>query len=122
MIDDIARADAARVVSYAREHIYRPFGDVAADPPGDDPKHVARFNTFRAVFSITEDRARRQFRHLSVSIPSKKLPHPAAVFMLADLFGFTGWNDREPDKPSPTWQLNMSRAENCIVVLQELDT
>lgn len=120
VIGDEARAVAALVLEHAREHVYR-LG-AGMPPPGDDPRHVAHINSFRIVYSITEDHDGRRWRHMSISVPSKKFPHPVAVFMLAELFGFTGWDGSNPEKPGRGWQLDLNNAEHCIVVAQELPT
>jgi hypothetical protein len=115
IIDARALAEVARVKAYAEAHHYRP-GD---QTPGDNPKFVAKLSTYRVVFTITHSDA-MVWRHLSVSVPSTKWPNPAAVFMLAHHFGFTGWNESKPSDPGKEWLCDMNKREHCIVVAQPL--
>lgn len=114
VVDAAAKATAARVLAYAEAHPYRPGGPV----PGDDPNFVARFGTYRAVFTFTHSNG-FVYRHLSVSVPSAKYPNPAAAFMIASLFGFTGWDERTIDRAPPGWIMDVNKAEHCIVLAQE---
>lgn len=87
VIDDEVRARAAEIVKHAETNPYKPPYDRA---PGDDPRNSMEINTFRAVFSRTVlDGV--EFRHLSVSVPGGLYPNPEATFMIAELFGFTGY-------------------------------
>ena len=115
LIDDEARAQAKRVLDYAAEHHYRP--DNADQPPGDDPHFVAKFGTYRVVFSFTHA-DRIVWRHLSVSVPSSKFPNPIACFMIANLFEFTGYDKDQPDKPGPDWLVDVKEDEHCVVLAQ----
>lgn len=118
IIDDDARASAARVLSHAEKHHYSP----GQKPPGDDDRFVARLGTYRAVFSFTHADG-TLWRHLSVSVPAKgKLPNPVAVFTIAKLFGFTGYDEAAPFKPAPDWGVNVNDDEHCVVVAQALRT
>jgi hypothetical protein len=117
VIDDAARELAARVLAYAEGHRYRP--SVMVTPPGDDPNHVAMFGTYRAVFSFTESDD-MLWRHLSVSVPSAYYPNPAAVFIIAQLFGFTGWDGDTLDALPEGWLMEMQELEHCIVVAQPI--
>jgi hypothetical protein len=118
IIDDAAKAKAARVLDYAAAHHYRP-GRPGQTTPGDDPNFVAHFGTYRAVFTYTQEpRSARVYRHLSISVPGKKYPHQAAAFMIATLFGFTGWDERTIDRAPEGWQIEVNQREHCIVLAQ----
>jgi hypothetical protein len=105
IIDDAARAEAARVLAYAKANPYR-----TGDPvPGDDPRFVAYFGTYRAVFTYTHSDG-LIFRHLTISVPSDKYPNVIAAFAIADLFGFTGHAE--------SWSIDVNKAEHCVVVVQ----
>jgi len=117
MIDDDARAQVAGVISYAMDHPYRPGG---GSIPGDDPGHVAMLDTYRCVFTFTHVGG-RVLRHLTISLPVPgKFANPIAAFMIAELFGFTGYDRAEPFKPAPDWLLDVKSDENCVMVAQEL--
>ena len=115
IIDDRAKAEIARVKAHAEANHYWP----GQATPGDDPRYVARLSTYRAVFTIThaDDLI---WRHLSVSVPSSKFPHPAAVFMIAHHFGFTGWSESKPSEPGDGWMLDVNKREHCAVVAQPI--
>lgn len=94
-LTDEARAEIARVVAYAEQHVIswteiqaRATGAISGRI-GDDPDRYCLLPVgFRCVFNLEMQRA-IQYRHLSVSINRKgKLPHPAVVSELAKLFGF----------------------------------
>src|SRR5215831_1573268 len=91
IINDKARAKAAKVLKHAEQNHYRPGPN--AKTPGDDDRFVAKLNTYRAVFTFTHSDG-MIWRHLTVSVPGTKFPNPAAAFMIAQLFGFTGWDER----------------------------
>lgn len=115
VIDDAARWEADRVLHYAEAHHYVP--GPGAKPPGDEPNFVAHFNTYRAVFSYTRSHG-TLWRHLSVSVPEDgMLPNPFAVWSLADLFGFIGWDQKSQDPP-PDWMFSINDQEHCVVVGQ----
>lgn len=113
VIDADAKATAARVLAYAEQHHYYP----GQPTPGDNPNFVAKLDTYRVVFTYTHA-DEMVWRHLSVSIPSDKMPSPAAVFMIAALFGFTGWDERTIDRAPDGWLLDVSTTEHCVVVAQ----
>lgn len=116
VMDDKAKAEVARVKAYAEAHHYRPPSKFT---PGDNPKFVARLNTYRAVFTYTHSNG-VVYRDLSVSVPSKKLPNPAAVWAIADMFGFTGYDIEKLSEPGADWMLHHSKKEHCIRVCQAL--
>jgi hypothetical protein len=113
VIDDTSRDRARAIVAYAETHPYH----IGGASPGNDPGCVAQFGTYRTVFSFTHAEG-RVFRHLSVSVPSQKLPHPVACFAIASLFGFTGW-DPETNAAPDGWQVAPHPSEHCVVLIQE---
>jgi len=115
VIDADARAQAQRVLDHATEHHYWPNKTVQS--PGDDPRFVAKLGTYRVVFTFTHSKG-IVWRHLSVSVPSQKYPNPAAVFMIAGLFGFTGYDEKQIDKPGPDWAMDVNEGEHCVVIAQ----
>lgn len=119
IIDDRAKAEAARVIEHAKAHHFCP--EIDEWSPGDDPRFVAHLNTYRCVFTFTHAVDNRVYRHLSVSIPSAGLfPHPAAILTIATLFGFTGWDKRTIDVMPETWLLDVNERENFIQVAQRV--
>ncbi len=118
VIDDAAKAAAQRVIAHAERHHYEPGRSKWV--PGDDDRFVARLGTFRCVFTFTRSRG-RLYRHLSISIPGSKYPNPAAAFMLADLFGFTGWDENEPGCPGDGWGMAINQPDQCVVLVQPVD-
>ena len=114
IIDDAAKAKATSVLKYAAAHPYRPQSDPA---PGYDPNFRAEFNTYSAVFSFTHIDG-DVFRHLTVSVPGPKFPNPAAVFTIAGLFGFTGWDERTINRVPDGWLMDVSDREGCVVLAQ----
>jgi hypothetical protein len=119
VIDDDARKEAARVIGYAEANHYSP--ERAEQVPGNNPNFVAEFGTFRAVFTYTQVCVGCLYRHLSISIPGLGYPHPAAVFMIAELFGFTGWDGKTIDAAPDGWILEIHQEEDCIVLAQLCD-
>jgi hypothetical protein len=117
IMDSAAKAEVARVKAHAESNRYRP--DRGDPTPGDNPAYVARLGSYRVVFTMTEQKG-ELWRHLSVSVPGGKLPNPAAVFMIADAFGFTGWSDKRLLEPGPDWGVGHDAIAHCIVVAQSL--
>ena len=117
VVDDKARAEVARVVSHAMDHPYYPG---RSSMPGDDPCFVAMLDTYRCVFTFTHTNI-GVYRQLTVSIPIKdKYPNPVAIFHIADLFGFTGYDIRnEPSKPGDDWLIDIRQNENAVMIAQE---
>ena len=61
------------------------------------------------------------FRHLSVSVPMPgRYPNPIAVWMIADLYGFTGWSPEMGVKIPPDWMPQVR--EYSAQVLQPVKT
>jgi len=121
VIDDAAKQAVMDVVVHASKpenfYVVGPGGSTNRKPPGDDPRFCVKLNTFRCVFSFTRADG-KVWRHLSISIPSEKYPHPFAVWTIAEMFGFTGWNGIS-QKPPDSWLCRLSEEEHCIVVAQE---
>jgi hypothetical protein len=116
LIDDNARAKAERILAYAKKHPYRP----GVDPiPGGNKKFCAFFDTYRVVFTYTQKDG-QTYRHLTVSVPSDKYPNPIAAFSLAELFGFTGWDQHKLDRAPADWQVGVSEGEHCVALLQAI--
>lgn len=116
IIDDEARAKAAKVLAYAEAHPYYPRQTTGV--PSDDPNFVAMFNTYRAVFTFTHSDG-SIYRHLSISVPGSFFANPAAVFTIAALFGFSGWDERTIDRAPGDWMLGVNEDEHCVTVVQE---
>lgn len=117
-IDDEAKAKVAAVVAHAEKHPYYPSQTTLA--PGDDPKFVAKLDTFTAVFTFTHDEG-KVYRHLTVSVPGKKYPHPIAAFTIARLFGFTGWDEKMGDMPPDRWIAGPHCVDRCVVILEPVE-
>ncbi len=117
VIDEAATARAAEIVAYAARHVYRPGrGDPA---PGDNEKHVAFFNRVRVAFSFTHYEG-ELFRHISISVPKRgEYVNPLIAFALADLFGFTGWD--QTMKVPEGWEAAPRPDENCIMIAQRAE-
>jgi hypothetical protein len=118
VIGDEERAVAKRIVDYAarRDHWYR--SDRGGQTPGDNPEHHAVFWTYSCVFSYSVSKG-DLYRHLSVRVPGKNLPNPFAVMTLAELFGFSGWDQRS-SQPPKEWQIGINDEERTVVVLQKI--
>jgi len=121
-ISDENKAEVARVLEFAskKENHYKPFAvkDAALSVPGDDLRYVAQLDSFRCVFTITEDSDGKTWKHLSISIPSEKYPHPLAAFTIATLFGFKGWDGHTEDEVPVGWVANANEHEHCVTLGQ----
>ena len=115
IIDDKAKTEANRVIAYAMDHPYHPGQPV----PGDNPNFVAQLGTYRCVFTFTHISG-KVFRHLSISVPSEKYSNPIAAFMIADLFGFTGWNEQMGGQIPKSWFGQVNEEEHAVVLAQEV--
>lgn len=74
--------------------------------PGDMPEYALDLWTYRCVFTWSVNMG-IVLRHLSVSVPAAgKFPRPAAAFMIAELFGFTGW-DGKTEKLPEGWAMHV---------------
>jgi hypothetical protein len=121
LINEKILADIAAVRDYALEpeNLYDP--GQSPQPPGDDPRHVVLVPVnFRCVFSITRWPDDDQlYRHLSISLFERDAyPNAAAAFMLAESFGFTGWDYHALTTPGPDWLLDTH--EHAAVIAQKL--
>jgi hypothetical protein len=92
--------------------------------PGQDRRYQCMLNSFRCVFSYTLDRKKAMvMRHLSISVPSGKFPHPMAVKEIGVLFGFTEVTDSVPGGFPQDWLVMMKNDgpidDRCIVVAQD---
>ena len=118
IIGPAEKARIAKVAAWAKDHPYKPYPGCKA--PGDDNRFVVKLGTYRAVFTITHARDGAVLRQLSVSVPGTKYPHPAAAFMIAHEFGFTGWDEAKPSEPGKDWIAGPHATDKCAVVAQEL--
>ena len=118
VVDDVARQKVKRIVDYALDpkHWYRPGKSRVV--PGNDAHFVAHLNTYRCVFTITQQPDGFAHRHLSISVPSDNFPHIAAAYTIAELFGFFGWDGTTIDALPPGWMAHVSHEEHCIVLAQ----
>jgi len=121
VLDDRQKAKAMAVVQFAQRNLYYP--GKSETIPGDDPRHVLIIPLdYRCVFSITVSPEDKHYRHLSISVPkAQKYPHPVAAFMIADLFGFTGYDAHNPsESPPPDWLFDVNKEDLCVVLAQQL--
>jgi hypothetical protein len=120
VIDEQLRAEVATIVSYANAHHYI-IGE-SPQPPGDDPMHVITTTFgYRCVFSFTRVANGQLYRDLSISVLTKgKWPHPYAVLMLADLFGFTGW-DQKTMTPPKAWLVAKDIHFDAVRIVQPIE-
>lgn len=127
VISEEAREHARRVKEFAErpENLYDPYTQPCGTKvaiPGDNPRHVAQFNSFRAVFSITRSPEGKVFRHLSISIPVRdRYPNPVAVCETAALFGFTGYDGKFTGRLPDGWLARVNEQEHCVVIGQEIE-
>ncbi|HEY4355927.1 MAG TPA: hypothetical protein VGN16_09285 [Acidobacteriaceae bacterium] len=112
-------ARAAEIIAHADQHHYIP--GAGAPPPGDDPAFVIELmGGYKAVFSFTEA-DNGLYRHLSVSVPGTSLPNPIAVYAIAEMFGFTGWDGKSQDIPK-NWAVGMEEhGVRAIIVAQRVE-
>jgi len=117
------QAAIAKLVAYAKEHIYEPGKSRVV--PGDDPAYVVKIpDGFRCVFTYTKHNG-GLYRHLTASVPTEKYPSPEATVMLAREFGFTesvteGFDLIERLKRDG-WMVSMNENEHCIVLAQPVE-
>jgi hypothetical protein len=120
IIDGVARAKIAHLIEHADAHHYHP----GVDPiPGDDPAFVVYLDSYRVVFTFSEDRKGGVWRHLSISVPDEgQYPNPYAAFTIAQEFGFTGW-DGKTATPAKGWHLHIEKEviPHAIVLIQLVD-
>ena len=120
LIDDAAKREVQRVLDYACDpaNWYRP--GVSKSVPGFLAEFKTVLSTYRCVFTITKFPDGNIFRHLSISVPSENYPNPFAAYTIAQLFGFTGWDEKSQEPPD-SWMLNVDKNEHCIVLMQPYD-
>jgi hypothetical protein len=93
VLNDEIRGEIGRIVKHAKENpvplaVIKEIMAGNASPVGDNPQHVCTIPVgYRAVFSI-EEHPGGWMRHISISVPGGKLPHPAAIESIAKEFGF----------------------------------
>jgi hypothetical protein len=119
-IREADRQQAARIVSYARDHEYLVAGDVLV--PGADSRHVLHLAVgYRVVFSFTRHRG-QLYRHLSISVSGDdtRFPGPAAVVEIATLFGFQRQPPLDAYGLPAGWSIALHQAEGAVVVLEPL--
>jgi hypothetical protein len=123
VIDDALKAECRRLREFAE--VPRNWYVVGKTTlvPGDKPEYVIETEFgFRVVFTITHAPFHKPdpFRHMSISVPGDKFPHPVVVWTIAHHLGFTG-ADVQDDvvlEPAETWGVAMDRDERCMVVQQ----
>lgn len=123
ILDEDARARIKTVKDYSeiKDNWYNIMN--ASQTPGFQKEHICVLTGgLRCVFSISTSpkSPKEPFRHLSVSVPGNKVPHPIVVWFIADLFGFTGWSMGE-ENPPKDWSCRANRDEGCIVVIQRYE-
>lgn len=121
LIDKAQKAKINEVVSFAHANLYYP--GKSETIPGDDPRHVVFIPFgYRCVFSITVAPDGTHWRHLSISVPVKdKYVSPPAAFLIADLFGFSGYDAIGGSDAKPQdWFADLNEEDQCVVLAQEL--
>jgi hypothetical protein len=118
IIDDKVKERIAQIVAYAKEHVYIP-GETLV--PGDDARHVykTRFG-YRIVFSYTR-MPDALYRDLSVSVNTKgSYPNEFALYTIAQLFGFTGWDGATIVPPPESWLIAKDIHFDAIRIAQQV--
>jgi len=117
-IDEDAKRRVARVLKYARcpENFFEPGKTVLI--PGNDGNLQVHLNTYRCVFSYTKCDG-KLWRHLSISVPGGLFPNIFAGFTIAEMFGFTGW-DQKSEVPPEDWICKPVPKDRCVVLAQAL--
>lgn len=119
LIDKALQRKIAKIVAYARAHIYIP-GETMV--PGDVPAQVLKTTFgYRCVFSLTKDpRTGELYRDLSISVSGKgNYANPVAAFTLASLFGLTGYQ-ADSFNPGPDWLINKDVNYEAIRIIQKI--
>jgi hypothetical protein len=63
-------------------------------------------------------------RQLTVGVPGSDYPSTFAVVMIADAFGFTGWDGKagiEALLENNTWMAKAIPEQNCVMVVQKVE-
>jgi hypothetical protein len=125
LIDNETRAKVKLVLDFAEQpenyYIVGAGGFSFQRPPSDDDRHVTWIPVgFKCVFSMTRSVAEgKLYRHLSISVPAAgKYPNPYAAYVIAELFGFTGWNQKAVIPPPVNWLMNVNKEEHCVMLAQ----
>jgi hypothetical protein len=120
VIDERLKAEVAAVIRYANAHHYI-IGE-SPQPPGDNPEHVlTTVFGYRCVFSFSRAANGPLYRDLSISVLSPgKWPNPYAVLMLANTFGFTGW-DQKTITPPKNWMIAKDIHFDAVRVAQRAE-
>lgn len=117
MIDNAARAKAMKVIAHANAHPFDP--GVDAWVPGDIPDFAEMFDAYRVVFTFSRV-GNQLWRHMSVSAPGGLYPSLMAIFTLAELFGFTGWNQEAIKQMPEDWLAIVFDDPPHVVLIQEM--
>ncbi len=90
--------------------------------PGDREEYRIILTTYRTVFTFTKMPNKPVFRHLSISVPSGKLPHELAAYTIAEMFGFTGGKEERGIivAPGKDWQIAIDERYPCITMAQSV--
>ena len=120
VIDQEAKKKVQRILDYALDpkHWYQP--GKTRIIPGHDAHFVTRLDTYRCVFTITLQPGGFTHRHLTISVPSENYPNPYAAYSIAQLFGFTGWDEKTVDPPEG-WMIRVNEDEHCIALGQAFE-
>jgi hypothetical protein len=115
---DAAKPKVQKVREFAEKAENHYVVGVSQVIPGNDPRYVADLDTYHCVFSITKTPEGGIYRHLSISVPSTKLPNIFITFTIAEMFGFTGWNGTALRPLPKGWAASVHEKDNCIVLAQ----
>lgn len=122
-IDDESRQATKRLVDFAakRENWYDPLNDDWF--PGQKEEYTLVLNDhFRICFSYTvsPEKDRQLYRHMTISVPGEGMPHPIAVFTIARMLGFTGAGDSPVVVNAPShWVVGPSPTEDGVILCCE---
>jgi len=123
ILDEEARSKIKAIKDYSesKDHWYNIMK--SSEAPGLMKEHSCVLTGgLRCVFSVSMSpkSPKVPFRHLSVSVPGNRIPHPIVVWFIADLFGFTGWTMGE-ENPPKDWSCHVDHDEGCVVVIQKYE-
>lgn len=120
VIDDESKAAAQKLADFAaeKENWYRPGDDWF---PGQKPEYTLVLSDhYRVCFSWTADPSNEfVYRHLTMSVPGDKMPHPVAVFTIARMLGFTGTEDEVVTNPPENWIVGVHPYEEGVIIVAE---